>query len=240
MRVLEATDVSKTFSNGSVSVHALRQVSMFVNEGEFISIVGPSGCGKSTLLHLLGGLEQPSAGRILLNGQDLGDGDDYQRTLRRRREIGFVFQKLNLLPMLTAIENVALPLRLDRVPKKTALLRAAEALGLVDMQHRSDHQPAELSGGEAQRVAIARALVIGPKVILADEPTGALDSKMSQQIVALFRQLASQSQQTIVVVTHDPRVAEATNRTIHIMDGQIVDGDRSEPADGRASSEAPS
>lgn len=223
MQLLEAKDVSKTFTTGKVEVHALRNVNMFIRKGEFASIVGPSGCGKSTLLHLLGGLEQPSHGQILLGGESLGQQDDFHRTLRRRREVGFVFQKLNLLPMLSAVENVAIPLRLDRMSRRSALELAHQALEQVSMDHRAKHQPAELSGGEAQRVAIARALVIKPQVILADEPTGALDSKMSVQIVSLFRELVESAEQTIVVVTHDASLAAAADRTIHMKDGQVVD-----------------
>jgi putative ABC transport system ATP-binding protein len=223
VQLLEARDVTKTFVTGKVAVHAIRNVNLFVQQGEFASIVGPSGCGKSTLLHLLGGLEQPTSGQVLLNGASLGQQDDFHRTLRRRREVGFVFQKLNLLPMLSAVENVALPLRLDRMPRRSALELAHQALKQVAMQHRANHQPAELSGGEAQRVAIARALVIEPQVILADEPTGALDSQMGEQIVCLFRQLVESSSQTIVVVTHDLSLAAAADRTIHMKDGQIVD-----------------
>lgn len=223
MQLLEAKDVSKTFTTGKVEVHALRNVNMFIRKGEFASIVGPSGCGKSTLLHLLGGLEQPTHGQILLGGESLGQQDDFHRTLRRRREVGFVFQKLNLLPMLSAVENVAIPLRLDRMSRRSALELAHQALEQVSMDHRAKHQPAELSGGEAQRVAIARALVIKPQVILADEPTGALDSKMSVQIVSLFRELVESAEQTIVVVTHDASLAAAADRTIHMKDGQVVD-----------------
>jgi putative ABC transport system ATP-binding protein len=222
MSVLEAIDVHKTYGQGSVEVHALRGVSVRVAAGEFLSIMGPSGCGKSTLLHLLGGIESPTSGNVRLAGEDFGNLSDKERSIIRRRKIGFVFQKMNLMPTLTAIENVALPLRIDGVSRMDAEARAVEALKKSEIAHRGKHFPHEMSGGEQQRVAIARALVIEPAVLLADEPTGALDSKNGQQIVELLLSCAAQGQ-TVIVVTHDAGVASRSSRLLKMRDGQIID-----------------
>jgi putative ABC transport system ATP-binding protein len=221
MIVQQTLQVSKTFGEGAGQVHALRGVDMTVRAGEFVAVMGPSGCGKSTLLHLLGGLERPTSGRVLLEGQDLSDLNEQQRSVLRRRRMGFIFQRFNLLPNLSAVENVALPLRLDGLGRRAALERAKQALDLVGVGQRAGHRPAEMSGGEAQRAAIARAVVIDPAILLADEPTGALDSGTGRHIVGLFRFLVVEHKQTVLVVTHDVNIAAAADRTIYLRDGQI-------------------
>jgi putative ABC transport system ATP-binding protein len=198
-------------------------VSAKVEAGEFLAVMGPSGCGKSTLLHVMGGIDPPTSGQVLLDGQDLGALDDTARSILRRRRIGFVFQRINLLPTLSAIENVALPLRIDGIARQTSQDRAAAALEIVGMQQRAAHFPHEMSGGEQQRVAIARALVIDPTVIMADEPTGALDSTNAQRILDLLSECARRGQ-TIVMVTHDPNMAKQASRVLQMQDGQIVEG----------------
>lgn len=220
MPVIETREVTKVFGD-QVQVSALRGVDLEVGRGEFVAIMGPSGSGKSTLLHLLGGIEPPSSGSVLLEGSDLATLDDDQRTLMRRRRIGFIFQSFNLLPSLTAQENVALPLLLDGRAPREADQRAEAVLAQVGMEHRKDHLPSQMSGGEQQRVAIARALVIEPAVLLADEPTGNLDTAMSAQVVALLQHLVDEQQQTIVMVTHEPEVAAMATRIVHFRDGQI-------------------
>ena len=223
MVVLEARDVGKVFGRGDVQVTALAGVSLQVCMGELLAIVGPSGSGKSTLLHLLGGLDSPTSGEVLLEGRQFGALDDEQRSQVRRRRIGFVFQKINLLPTVNAVENAALPLLIDGVAHGEAMARAAAALEQVGMQHRSGHFPATLSGGEQQRVAIARALVIDPAVILADEPTGALDRANGQRIVQLLRSCVEKGR-SVVIVTHDPEVAAQADRGVIVCDGRIQDG----------------
>ncbi len=221
--VLQAQGVTKSFGSGASEVRALRGVDLSIPRGEFVAIMGPSGSGKSTLLHLLGGIEPPTTGRIILEGQDLRLLNDAQRSILRRRRIGFVFQKINLLPTLSAVDNVALPLRLDGVSRRAAIPQALAALESAGIAHRAHHRPSDMSGGEAQRVAIARALVINPAVILGDEPTGALDTETGQHIVELFRRLAAERSQTVVVVTHDRSIAAAADRMIFMRDGRIVE-----------------
>lgn len=219
--VLEARALVKTYGEGAARVEALRGVDLAIRPGEFVAIMGPSGSGKSTLLHLLAGVEQPSGGQVFLEGHDLAKLSDDELTLLRRRRLGFVFQQFNLLPMLSAFENVSLPLLLDGVSQASARQRTDEALNLVDMGHRKTHLPSELSGGEQQRVAIARALVIDPALLLADEPTGNLDSEKGQQVVDLLRRLVEERSQTIVIVTHDAQVAAQTHRIVHVRDGRL-------------------
>jgi putative ABC transport system ATP-binding protein len=219
--VLEARGLAKTYGEGHARVEALRGIDLAVQAGEFLAIMGPSGSGKSTLLHLLAGVEQPTSGHVLLEGRDLAQLDDDERTLIRRRRMGFVFQHFNLLPTLTAAENVTLPLLLDGVSPSEAQRRGTVSLALVNMEHRQTHLPSELSGGEQQRVAVARALVIEPALLLADEPTGNLDSEAGQQVVDLLRRLVRERRQTIVIVTHDGQIAAQADSIVHVRDGRL-------------------
>ncbi len=230
MIAIEAVDVARSYRVGQLRVEALRGVSLAVQRGTFVAITGPSGSGKSTLLYLLGGVEAPDSGRIELEGADLARMNDDQRTLLRRQRIGFVFQAFNLLPLLSAEENVALPLRLDHVPAATARRRALEALDLVEMTHRRTHVPGALSGGEQQRVAIARALAIQPTVLLADEPTGNLDSRQGAQIADLLRRLVDDQHHTLVLVTHEASLAAAADCVVQLRDGRIEQTVRQTPA----------
>ena len=202
-------------------VTAVRGVDLVVEQGEFVAVTGPSGCGKSTLLHLLGGITRPTSGRVLLEGVDIAGLDDDALAAIRRRRIGFVFQRYNLLPELTLVENVALPLVLDGMGDAASDAAAREALAAVGMDHRAGHRPDELSGGEQQRGAIARALIATPAIVLADEPTGALDSVNSQRVMDLLARLVRDRGQTVVLVTHDLSVAAAARRTIRMRDGVV-------------------
>jgi putative ABC transport system ATP-binding protein len=222
MPLIEAHGLQKTYHTGDVDVEVLRGIDLAVERGEFVAIMGPSGSGKSTLLYLLGGIDVPTCGQVLLEGEDLATLGDDGRTLLRRRRLGFIFQTFNLLPTLTAEENVALPLELDGVPSPEALERAEAVLEQVGMSHRRRHAPGKLSGGEQQRVAVARALAIEPLLLLADEPTGNLDSANGRQVTALLRGLVDQYQQTIVMVTHDAAVAAEADRLVQLCDGLVV------------------
>jgi putative ABC transport system ATP-binding protein len=221
MPILEAVNIHKTYGTGSSSIAALNGVTTNVSSGEFVAIMGPSGSGKSTLLTILGGVEVPTSGHLLLEGTNLAELSDDDRTKIRRRRLGFVFQSFNLLPNLTAEENVALPMELDGMPRSEARDQANQALTLVEIAHRRHHVPAQMSGGEQQRVAIARALAIRPALLLADEPTGNLDSNHSKRIANLLTQLVAEQGQTIVMVTHDPNLAGFASRVIGIRDGLI-------------------
>jgi putative ABC transport system ATP-binding protein len=215
-------NVVKRFA-GTRQVTALNGVSLDIQKGELVSIVGPSGSGKSTLLNIVGGLDRPTAGTVSIDGRTLGGMTDDELTLVRRDKIGFIFQFFNLLPTLTAQENVALPLHLRGWSRAKAHARAVELLGLVGLGRRVAHLPEELSGGERQRVAIARALSIYPPVLLGDEPTGNLDSATGRDILALMTELHARLGSTVVIVTHDPGVASSCPRTIHMRDGQVVE-----------------
>jgi putative ABC transport system ATP-binding protein len=221
MNVIETRGLTKSYGSEDTRVNALGGVDMRVQHGEFVAIMGPSGSGKSTLLHLLGGVETPSSGHVLLEGTDMASLDDDQRTLIRRTRIGFIFQSFNLLPAFTAEENVSLPLDLAGVPAAEAREKAIASLKLVGVGHRRGHIPSALSGGEQQRVAIARALVIRPALLLADEPTGNLDSVNGQQVTTLLRKLVDEDKQTIIMVTHDSGVAAQADRLVRLRDGQI-------------------
>jgi putative ABC transport system ATP-binding protein len=221
MTILEALDVTRSYGTGDAAVAALRGITARIHEGEFVAIMGPSGSGKSTLLTILGGVESPTSGHVLIEGTDLAEISEDERTKLRRRRLGFIFQSFNLLPNLTAEENVALPMQLDGRKGEEVNERAREALSLVEMLPRATHLPSALSGGEQQRVAVARALAIRPALLLADEPTGNLDSRQSQRISSLLKSLVEEKGQTIVMVTHDPAVAAVASRLITIRDGLI-------------------
>jgi len=219
--VLEVRNVKKSYRMGKVQVPALRGVSFTVEEGEFVTIFGPSGSGKSTLLHLMGGLDKPDEGEIFIDGINILKLDEEKLAELRLTKIGFVFQFFNLLPRLTALRNVELPLTIAGVSEEETSARTRKTLSLVGLEARETHRPTELSGGEQQRVAIARALVTNPKIVLADEPTGNLDTKTGWEIVQLMKKLNKEKAQTFVVITHDPNVAETADRIIHLKDGAI-------------------
>lgn len=219
--VLEVQGVKKNYQMGKILVHALRGLSFDVKDGEFLTIFGPSGSGKSTLLHLMGGLDRPDEGQILIDGINILQLSDSKLADLRLTKIGFVFQFFNLLPRLTALRNVELPLSIAGLTEKEVSDRAQQIIKLVGLQAREKHRPSELSGGEQQRVAIARALVNNPKIILADEPTGNLDTKTGLEIVQLMKKLNEEKNQTFIVVTHDPHIAEAADHIIHLKDGLI-------------------
>lgn len=226
--VLEVKNVTKTYRMGTVEVPALRGVSFGVKEGEFVTIFGPSGSGKSTLLHLIGGLDRPDKGEIIIDGSNLLQLSEDKRARLRLTKIGFVFQFFNLLPRISALANVELPLALADVPEKEMRERAEEILKLVGLDTRIHHRPFELSGGEQQRVAIARALINNPKIILADEPTGNLDTKIGGEIVQLMQTLNQEKGQTFVIITHDPTIAENADRIINLKDG-LIEGIKEAP-----------
>jgi putative ABC transport system ATP-binding protein len=220
MPLIETVDLWKTYVMGAEEVHALRGVSIQIERGEYVAIMGPSGSGKSTLMNLIGCLDTPSKGSYLLNGKQVGSMNDDELAHIRNVEIGFVFQTFNLLPRATALHNVELPLIYAGVSSKERSVRANEALEKVELGNRKMHQPNQMSGGQRQRVAIARALVNNPSILLADEPTGNLDSKTGVEIMALFAKL-HEAGNTIVLVTHEPDVAAYAHRAIHIRDGQV-------------------
>jgi putative ABC transport system ATP-binding protein len=220
MALIETRDLWKTYVMGSEEIHALRGVSIEIQRGEYVAIMGPSGSGKSTLMNLIGCLDTPSRGTYLLNNKEVSQMNDNELARIRNEEIGFVFQTFNLLPRATALHNVELPLVYAGVPAKDRQERAKQALEKVELAQRMTHRPNELSGGQRQRVAIARALVNNPSILLADEPTGNLDSKTGAEIMALFARL-HEGGNTIVLVTHEADVAAFAHRTIHIRDGQV-------------------
>lgn len=226
MSIVSAASLTMVYGGNEHRVTALSDVSLTVEQGEFLAIMGPSGSGKSTLLHLLGGLERPTSGSVSLHGRDLSALTDDDLSVLRRREVGLVFQFFNLIPVLLARENVAMPLILDGVPRATALARADAALARVGLADRGTHRPAELSGGQQQRVAVARALVTDPALLLGDEPTGNLDSRAGDEVVQLLRRASDEWQRTVIIVTHDPRIAAYADRIVFLKDGQIVDENR--------------
>ncbi len=220
MALIETRDLWKTYVMGSEEIHALRGVNIEIERGEYVAIMGPSGSGKSTLMNLIGCLDTPSKGTYLLNGKEVSRMDDDELARIRNEEIGFVFQTFNLLPRASALHNVELPLVYAGVSANDRAERAKGALARVELDHRMNHKPNELSGGQRQRVAIARALVNNPSILLADEPTGNLDSKTGVEIMALFERLHAAGN-TIVLVTHEPDIAAHAHRAIHIRDGQV-------------------
>ena len=222
MSLIQAENLTKIYGNGETAVTALNHVSLNVEAGEFVAVMGPSGGGKSTLLNLLGGLDQCTEGQVSIDGETLNNLSDDALTRLRRRKIGFVFQFYNLIPVLDAVENAALPVSLDGINMAKAKNKAREWLEKVGLGNRLNNRPDQLSGGQQQRVAVARALVAEPRIILADEPTGNLDSHSSDEIAALLRQAANQWGRAVVMVTHDARIASFANRIIFLRDGKIL------------------
>ena len=227
--ILELENVNKEYTQGKSSVPVLHDITMSVEEGEYLAIMGPSGSGKTTLMNLLGCLDVPSSGRYTLAGQDIGSLNDDQLADIRNRQIGFVFQNFYLMPKMTALDNVMLPLLYRGVPLKDRHVRAKAALKLVGLEERMDFYPNQLSGGQCQRVAIARAIVGSPKLLLADEPTGALDTASGVQIMEIFRRLSKRGI-TIIMITHERHIAECADKIYHILDGRLVTTDAPAPA----------
>lgn len=222
--LLEATNLQKTYDHAEFKLHVLKGIDLKVDSGDVLAVVGPSGAGKSTLLHILGGLDKPNEGKVLLDGQDIYSINDRERSGTRNKKIGFVFQFYHLLPELTALENVILPAMVkdnlrSPVPLQTMGMELLERVGLAQ---RSHHRPNQLSGGEQQRVAIARALINTPKIIFCDEPTGNLDSQTGQGIVQLLMELSLHNKQTLVIVTHDEEIAQRSHRVVHMKDGKLI------------------
>jgi putative ABC transport system ATP-binding protein len=221
--IVECVNLKKYYILGEVKVEALRGVDMKIERGEMISIMGPSGCGKTTLLNIIGSLDSPSSGKVFLEGRDISNANEKELTEIRRKSVGFIFQFYNLLPVLTAFENIELPMLIAGVPKEERQKRAFELLEKVDLIERRDHKPDELSGGERQRVAIARSLANNPSILLADEPTGDLDTETGFTILNLLKEVNKTENQTLVLVTHDASIARQSNRIFHIKDGMVDD-----------------
>jgi len=222
--VIELQDVKKIYTLGGVETPALRGVNLSIKKGEFIAIMGPSGSGKSTLLHMVGALDKPTSGRILLDGVDISTLKESQLARLRAKKIGFVFQFFNLHPTLTALENIELPMLITEQDKRERQRRARELLHAVNLDHRANHLPSQLSGGEQQRIAIARALANGPEIILADELTGNLDSKTKAEIMQFLIALQKEKKMTVTIITHEPEIAAYAETVIRIVDGQIAQG----------------
>ncbi|MCI6996262.1 MAG: ABC transporter ATP-binding protein [Eubacterium sp.] len=221
MNLLEVKNISKTYGNGETAVKALKNVSFCVEKGEFLAIVGESGSGKSTLLNMIGALDAPTAGKVIIDGKDIMAMKDDAATIFRRRNIGFIFQAFNLIPELTVEQNIVFPLLLDyQKPDKKHL---DELLKVLNLENRRKHLPSQLSGGQQQRVAIGRALITGPSIILADEPTGNLDSKNSSEVIALLKDAARRYEQTIIMITHNRVIAQSADRILQVKDGVVTD-----------------
>ena len=227
MQVIEIADIKKTYHMGTQIVEALKDITLNIDSNEYVALMGPSGSGKSTLMNLLGCLDTPTSGRYLLNGTDVSEMDDDELAAVRNKLIGFVFQTFNLLPRMTALENVALPLIYAGISRKKREEKALEALAKVGLSDRVDHKPNELSGGQRQRVAIARALVNNPAIILADEPTGNLDTKTSIEIMEIFEKIHNGGN-TVIIVTHEPDISEHAHRIIRLRDGIVETDERNE------------
>ena len=225
---IQLIDICRQYQLGSTEVRALNKIDLELDQGEFVALVGPSGSGKSTLLNLLGGLDRPTSGEIIVRDLALHEATEKQLTAHRRHNVGFIFQTFNLIPTLTALENVALPLMLCGVTLSERQARARELLGRVGLNHRLDHRPTEMSGGEQQRAAIARALVNDPNIVLADEPTGNLDTSIGSEVMDLLRDLNRERGVTLIIVTHDPEVAAYADRIVHLRDGEIINIETSE------------
>ncbi len=219
--VVRTVNLTRRYEMGDAFVDALRGVDLAIARGEFVALVGPSGSGKSTVLNLIGGLDRPTSGQVWINGTELSASDERTLTRHRREHVGFVFQSFNLLPRLTAEENVALPLMFSGMPEKERRARARDLLKRVSLEHRLDHRPTQLSGGEQQRVAIARALIGQPALLLADEPTGNLDTGTGAEIMALLKKLNQEQDLTLLVVTHDAEVAAFADRVVKLRDGRV-------------------
>lgn len=222
--VVRLTDVIKTYQMGDNEVKALRGVSFEIKQGEFVAIMGPSGSGKSTCMNMIGCLDRPTSGVVEINGRETAKMNEKELAILRNQAIGFVFQQYHLITSMNVIENVMLPLKYQRIEKSERHRRAEIALKSVGLEGRMTHKPHELSGGQKQRVAIARAMVTEPKILLADEPTGALDSETGHQVMDMFRQINKDKGTTVIIVTHDPRIGESTKRCIRILDGQLQEG----------------
>jgi ABC-type antimicrobial peptide transport system, ATPase component len=220
MEVVKTIDLCKSYGSGDTRVDALKNVDISINQGEFVAVVGPSGSGKSTLLHLLGGVDRPTSGRVLVDRDDIYSLNENELAIFRRRKVGFIFQFYNLIPVLTAEENITLPLLLDG--KKVDKEYLEDLLGILGLKDRRHHLPSELSGGQQQRVSIGRALAYKPSIVLADEPTGNLDSKNSREIVDLLRLSVQKYHQTLVIITHDINIASQADRIVTVEDGSIV------------------
>ena len=221
--VVSLVDVVKTYIMGDNEVRALRGVSFDIEQGEFVSIMGPSGSGKSTCMNMIGCLDRPTSGIVKINGRETAKMNEKELSVLRNQTIGFVFQQYHLISSMNVIENVMLPLKYQKVEKSLRYERAEEVLEAVGLTERIHHKPNELSGGQKQRVAIARAMITKPKILLADEPTGALDSETGKQVMEMFRKINGEQNTTVIIVTHDPRIGESTKRCIRILDGQIVE-----------------
>ncbi|MFX0174185.1 MAG: ABC transporter ATP-binding protein [Candidatus Hodarchaeota archaeon] len=219
--IVECINLKKYYILGEVKVEALRGINMRIERGEMVSIMGPSGCGKTTLLNIIGSLDSPSSGKVFLEGRDISNASEKELTEIRRKSVGFIFQFYNLLPVLTSFENIELPMLIAGVPKEERQKRSLELLEKVDLIERRDHKPDELSGGERQRVAIARSLANNPSILLADEPTGDLDTETGFTILNLLKEVNKTENQTLVLVTHDASIARQSNRIFHIKDGMV-------------------
>ncbi|MBN2148969.1 MAG: ABC transporter ATP-binding protein [Anaerolineales bacterium] len=233
MLIVETQNLTKIYGSGATAVTALENVSFQVESGQMVAVMGPSGCGKSTLLHLIGGLDRPTNGKVLIEGTPIAEMPDDQLTELRRRKIGFVFQFFNLIPVLSAVENAALPVTLDGVKPAQAKAKAAQWLERFGLGDRLTSRPDQLSGGQQQRVAIARALSADPTLILADEPTGNLDTRAGDEIASLLCEVAKQFGRTVIMVTHDPRIAAYADRIIFLKDGKVVDDTLLERKNGK-------